>query len=430
MNFLSSIHYCHPSAQFYSVAINKKYWRCLELKTKLLVKIFFALFASCVFLLPATVLAAVTPTNSASLIESKTGEIYAYVGSRTTKERNARGTGINVYRVDPITGNWKHIQVLKGPQENPSYLAFDRQQRFLYSVHGDFSEVSSYEIDKQTGMLSFLNMESTKGKNPVHLVVDPTNKFLVVANYATGSVVVLPVNPDGKLAPIVDMAELSGKPGPHKTQQGSSHPHQVMYDPAEKFIITPDKGLDKVFSFRLDAANGFLIPGTPAEVVAREGAGTRHIAFQPNMPYAYVANELDSSITTYSYNSRTGQLKPMQIIPSIPATYTGNNTASGILVAPSGNFVYVSNRGSDTVGIFAVDQATGTLSPVSWEPSQGKGPRFITFDPTGDFLYAANENSDTIVAFRINIKTGALSPTGQIIKTGSPVCIIFSNNKP
>jgi 6-phosphogluconolactonase (cycloisomerase 2 family) len=356
----------------------------------------------------------------------RTKPIFAYVGSRTTKERNARGEGINVYRVDPMTGAWTHVQLLKTPQENASFLTFDRSGNYLYSVHGDFSEVSSYKIDKQTGKLTLLNMESTKGKNPGSLVVDPSNKVLAVANYAAGSLVLLPIRADGSLGPIMDMAQLPGKPGPHKTQQGSSHPHQTLYDPAEKFVLVPDKGLDKIFTFSIDVDKGKLIPGNPPAVTAREGAGTRHITFQTKKPFAYVANELDSSITTYSYSSQNGELKPLQIIPSIPETFTGDNTASEIMIAPSGNFVYVSNRGHDSIGIFSIDRLKGTLTPLGWVSSQGKGPRFFTFDPTGKYLHVANENSDTIVTFKINSKTGKLMATGQVIKTGSPVCIVFT----
>jgi 6-phosphogluconolactonase (cycloisomerase 2 family) len=351
--------------------------------------------------------------------------IYAYIGCRTTKERNARGLGINVYRVDPVTGNWEHVETVKTAQENPSFLVLDRGKNYLYAVHGDFGEVSAYKIDKHSGKLSFINQQSTNGKNPVHLVVDPANKFLVVANYATGSLVSLPINADGSLGAISNQAELSGKPGPHRTQQGSSHPHYTLYDPEEKYIFIPDKGLDKIFAFKLDTENGKLLPAEAAVTTAREGAGPRHITFHPAKPVAYVANELDSSITTYNYNAQNGELKALQIIPCIPESFTDNNTAAEIMIAPSGNFVYVSNRGHDSIGIFEVNQITRTLSPVTWESSQGKGPRFFNFDPAGKFLYAANENSDSIVTFRVNAKTGKLTPTGQIIQTGSPVCIEF-----
>lgn len=202
-------------------------------------------------LLPLTAAAEKSVEPSTGVKVEKSSMLYAYVGSRITKERNSRGEGINVYRVDSVTGNWTHVELVKTSQENPSFLALDRGQKYLYAVHGDFSEVSAFEIDKQTGKLTFLNQQSTNGKNPVYLVTDPSNKFMVVANYATGSLVSLPINPDGSLAPIVDQAQLPGKTGPHRAQQGSSHPHQVMFDPAQKFLLVPDKGLDKELPLRL-----------------------------------------------------------------------------------------------------------------------------------------------------------------------------------
>jgi len=367
--------------------------------------------------------ASVTSADKVGLEKEQT--TYAYVGSRTTKARNARGEGINVYKVDPVSGKWTHVQLLKGPQENPSYLAFDRQQKYLYSVHGDFGEVSSYSIDQATGQLTFLNMETTGGKNPVHLVADPSNKVLVVANYATGSLVTLPIKSDGTLGLRGELTLLEGKAGAHKTQQGSSHPHQVLLDPAERFLLVPDKGLDKVFSFKIDAENNLLMPAYEPEVKAREGAGTRHGAFHPTLGFVYVANELDSTVTAYGYNAKTGGLKPLQIVPTVPESYTGDNTSSGIVIAPSGKFLYVSNRGHDSVVVYTIDQEKGILAPVQWVASQGKQPRFLTLDPAGKYLYVANENSDAIVPFKVNPTTGKLKPTGQVIKTGSPVCIIF-----
>ena len=375
----------------------------------------------------SSVQAQVGGSGAATIASGKSGPVFAYVGCRTTKERNARGEGINVYRVDPSSGAWTHVQLV-GNLVNPSFLAFDRRQNFLYSVHGDFSEVSSFKVNKQTGELTFLNRQSTQGKNPVHLVVDPTNRFLVVSNYATGTLVLLPIQEDGTLGPLRDLAKLPGNTGPHKVEQTISHPHHNPQDPGERFIIVPDKGLDKIFTFRIDTENAKLIAGPSVE--ARETSGPRHIVFHPSKTYAYVINELDSTVTTYRYDAEHGELKPMQILSVLPATFTGNNRSSEIAITASGRFVYASNRGHDSIAIFSVDQATGMLSSVSWESTQGKNPRFFSLDPTGAFMYAANENSDTIVTYRVDPATGKLSPTGQIIKTGSPVCIIFSSGGP
>lgn len=364
------------------------------------------------------------PTVNAMGIESTA--MYAYVGCRTTKERNARGKGINVYRVDGKTGDWKHVQLVEGT-DNPSFLTLDRTQKSLYAVHGDLSQITAYSVDRATGKLTLLNQQSTEGKNPAHLVVDPTNRFVIVGNYATGSVVSLPIQEDGSLGRVSDLAQLPGKPGPHRTQQASSHPHDVPFDRSGRFFIVPDKGLDRVFAFRLDAVNGKITPANPPFVQAREGAGPRHVTFHPAKPLAYVMNELDSTITTYRYDAETAALTPVQIVPTIPETFTGDNTGAEIEMARSGKFLFGSNRGHDSIVTMRVDPDSGLLKPVGWAPTQGKGPRFFTLDPVGKMLYAANENSDSVVGFRIDEASGQLTPSGLVLQTGSPVCLVFAH---
>jgi 6-phosphogluconolactonase (cycloisomerase 2 family) len=360
--------------------------------------------------------------------------LFAYVGCRTTKERGARGEGINVYRVDTISGKWTHVQLVKD-LVNPSFLAFDRKHNFLYSVHGDFSEVSAFLVDKPTGTLSFLNRQSTLGKNPVHLAVDPTNRFLIVGNYETGTIAVLPINKDGSLKPPCNLAAVPSAAEPNKVylpRQGTSHPHHVPFDRSGNYIVVPDLGLDKVFVFRLDASSGKLVPNDHPFVNSRNGAGPRHIDFHPFNPYAYVVNELDSTVTAYRFDASQGKLNALQVISCLPAAFTDSKDfargfgAAEIVVAPSGKFLYVSNRGDSSIAVFSIDEAAGTLSPAAWASSNGEGPRFIGLDPYGIFLCAANERSDTIVVFRIDTITGKLKSTGDVIHTGSPVCIIFS----
>jgi 6-phosphogluconolactonase len=352
------------------------------------------------------------------------GAMLAYVGSRTTKERNARGEGINVYRVDPATGAWTHVQLLKD-LVNPSFLAFDAKQRYLYSVHGDGNEVSAFGTDENSGELTFLNRRSCGGKNPVHLTVDRTNSHLVVANYATGSLATLPIGSDGRLGELTGLVQLPGSPGPHKVEQASSHPHHIPYDAQQGHLVVPDKGLDRVFVFKLDPQQGTLVPNDPPSVATRSGAGPRHMVFHPTAGFAYVVNELDSTVTGYTYDSVTGSLEPKQILTTLPATFTEENRAAGIGITPSGKFLYVSNRGFNQLSIFTIDQATGMLNSVGWESTRGKTPRFFTLDPSGKFLYAANETSDTIVGFRIDESSGKLDPIGTVAQTGSPVCIVF-----
>jgi 6-phosphogluconolactonase (cycloisomerase 2 family) len=350
--------------------------------------------------------------------------MFAYVGGYTTKERDGRGEGINVYRVDPASGTWAHVQPLEGIV-NPSWLTLDRRHRVLYSAHGDGAEVVAYAIDPDSGLLRVLNRQPTGGKNGVRLGVDGSNRFVVCANYGSGTVAVLPIDSDGSLATLSDLVPLEGPLGPHRTEQAGSHPHDIVFDPGGRALLVPDKGLDAVFVFRLDPAAGKLIAATPASVATRPGAGPRHADFHPARPYAYVLNELDSTLTTYRYDADRGELKPLQVIPTLPSVFTGHNTTSEIAVAPSGRFVYASNRGHDSIVVFGVDEATGVLTPLGWEPTQGKTPRFFALDPSGAFLHAANQASDTIVIFRVDQKTGRLTPTGQIVKVGSPSSIVF-----
>jgi 6-phosphogluconolactonase (cycloisomerase 2 family) len=359
---------------------------------------------------------------------SGSGFYFAYTGCRTTRERNARGDGINVYRVEAATGHWEHVQLL-GDLVNPSFLTLDAAKRTLYAVHGDSSEVSSFRVDPENGCISPLNQQSTRGKNPVHLAIDPTGRFLVIPNHVTAgdmksSLVVLPIREDGSLGEVVDLHELHGKIGPHRVEQPFAKPHQTEFDPSGHFIVVPDKGLDVVWTFRLDEA-GKLHTAEPPFVQARETSGPRHIAFHRQKPLAYVINELDSTVTGYRFDPASGRLEPFQIIPSLPESFTGNSRGSEIAVSPDGRFVYASNRGFDSVAIFAVDPTNGWLRPVDYPQSQGKTPRFFAIDPTGKFMFVANEDSDTIVTYAIDHETGKLSATGNVVQTGSPVCIVF-----
>lgn len=348
----------------------------------------------------------------------------AYVGGYTTMDRNGRGEGINVYSIDGATGAWRHRQLLRD-QANPSWLLLDRPGRVLYAAHGEGLEASAYAIHPASGELRGLGRQPTGGTNGVRLGIDASERFLVCANYNTGTVATLPIEADGSLGALRDLVALQGTPGPHRTQQTSAHPHDVAFDPRGHFFLVPDKGLDAVFAFRVDPASGKLIPGAPPSVRTRRGAGPRHAAFHPTGPHAYVLNELDSTLTTYRFDAAAGGLTPLQVITTLPPAFTGDNTTSEIAVAPSGRFVYASNRGHDSIVIFRVDAATGVLEPVGWEPTRGKTPRFFALDPAGSFLYAANQDSDTIVAFRVDPHAGTLTATGQVVAVGSPSSIVF-----
>ncbi len=344
--------------------------------------------------------------------------MFAYVGGYTTKDRDGRGDGIHVYRIDTANGAWTHVQHVAG-EENPSLFTLRPDNRVLYSVHGALTHVSAFSVDPASGHLNLLNRQESGGTNPVDAALDPTNRFLVVPNYSSGSVAVLPLGEDGALHPVAQVVDLPGKPGPDPAQQSSSHPHAVIFDPSGRFVVVPDKGFDCTFIFHFD--NGRL--ALQQTMPSRPGAAPRHCIFHPTLPVLYVNNELDSTVTAYGWND--GRIDEIEVVATLPEGETGKNTTAEIGVAPDGRFLYVSNRGHDSVAVFAVAQDSGRLSFFGCEPTGGRRPRFFSLDPAGEFLYAANQEADNIVAFTVDKASGMLTRTMYEVRVGSPSAISF-----
>jgi 6-phosphogluconolactonase len=351
--------------------------------------------------------------------------MYAYVGSRTTRERNARGEGISVYRVDAASGALDRVQLV-GDLVNPSYLTLSASGEHLYCVHGDHSEASAFAVDRDTGRLRFTSQRSTEGRNPVHLALDASGRHLVVTNHIGASLAVLPVARDGSLEPVSQLVSISGPIGPHRVEQQQAKPHFNAFDPSGRWVIVPDKGLDRVFSYRFEG--GTLAPAPSPFVQAREGAGPRGAAFHPRRPLVYVVNELDSTLTTYRFDAASGALDPLHLIPTLPATFTGNSRAAGIVIDADGRCLYTSNRGHDSVASFRLDPETGLPEFAGAYATLGRTPRFFTLSPDGRLLFALNEDSDSIVAFDVD-GSGALEAPRVIAACGSPVCMVFSPGK-
>ncbi|ALM82348.1 lactonase family protein [Bordetella sp. N] len=349
--------------------------------------------------------------------------MYAYIGSRTTRERNARGEGISVYRYEPLVAELTLVQVVQD-LINPSFLAISANKDRLYTVHGDMSEVSAFAIEPGSGQLTFINRQSTQGKNPVHLAIDPTGRHLMVCNHIGASLAVLPIADDGSLLPLAQLVQIEGTPGPHRVEQKQAKPHFTFFDPSGRYVIVPDKGLDKVFSFRF--SDGGLHEAGALSVSTRETAGPRNVAFHPLLPVAYCVNELDSTVTTYRFDVATGQLLPRQILPTLPSSYTGDSRAGSIQVSGDGRYVYASNRGYDSIAVFRIAPDSGELAFVGATLSGGKTPRFFTLAPDGRFLFALNEDSDTVVCFAVDAETGLLAAAGREYGCGSPVCMVFA----
>ncbi len=349
--------------------------------------------------------------------------MFAYVGSRTTRERNARGDGISVYRCDPATGALELVQV-HGDLVNPSFLALNKAGDRLYAVHGDCEEISAFVVDRTTGRIEFLNRQSTQGKNPVHLALDPSESFVVVSNHITSSLAVLPIEANGALGALTQLVKIEGEPGPHRKEQPFAKPHFNPFDPSGRYVVVPDKGLDKTFVFRFE--NGQLTPAAFPEALGREASGPRHLAFHPSKPWTYIANELDSTVTACSFDTASGQLMPFQIVSGLADSFTGNSRNSEIEVHPSGKTLYVSNRGEDTIAVLAIEPDTGRIRLIQSMPCGGKTPRFFALTPGGHFMHVLNEDSDSIVTLSVDAQSGMLSETGRSQPCGSPVCMVYS----
>jgi len=336
--------------------------------------------------------------------------------------------GIFVYRQDPDTGALRFTGQAARAQ-NPSYLAPHPSGRYLYAVNevGEFAGkpgggVRAFAFDPETGGLSLLNQQASHGAAPCYIALDRAGRHAVVANYTSGSVAVLPIGEDGHLAPASDVVQHHGS-GADPARQEGPHAHSIHLDPANRFALAADLGLDRVFVYRFGAEAGRLAPAGVPWATTRPGAGPRHFAFHPNGTRVYVINELDSTMDVFAYDADTGALAHRQTLATLPDGFAGPNFCADVHAAPSGRFVYGSNRGHDSIAIFAVDLATGDLAPAGHEPTQGRNPRNFCVDPTGRFLFAANQDSDTVVTFRVDADAGGLEPAGHVASVSKPVCV-------
>lgn len=348
------------------------------------------------------------------------GGWHAYVGSRTTVERAARGLGLSVYAIDPADGTWTTQQTITD-LVNPSYLIVDEVRSLLYCVHGDREEISSFAIDPRTGDVRLLQTMSTGGRNPVHLAMAANRDQLFVANYATGSVATIGLDDAGLFEGTAKVTPLFGKVGPHRSEQNGCHPHHVVVAPGGEFLIIPDKGADCVHILRV-GGEGLQHHG---QLLCREGSGPRHLAFDEATGHAYLVNELHSTITTCRWDGAAGALEAIAINSALPVAYVGENRSAAIVVDSASRRLFVSNRGHESVCMFSIDDA-GVLSPLKWIDARGMGPRFFTLDPAGTALVIANERSHSIVS--VPLEANGQGGSAFELECGSPVCVAFARS--
>lgn len=339
--------------------------------------------------------------------------------------------GIYLAELNLETGELQLIKLV-ADLKKASFLALHPNHHYLYATGevGDYLDskggaLLAFEIDAHTGNLTLLNHQSSGGAGPCYVSLDRDGKHALVANYDGGNVAVLPIGADGKLNPASSTVMNHGS-SVNKVRQTEPHPHAINVDPASRFVFVPDLGLDKVLAFRFDTAKGTLAPNNPGAVTAKPGAGPRHIAFHPKGDWAYVINELDSTVAVLRYDPETGVLTPLETVSTLPTRTTTDNITGEIVVHPHGRFLYASNRGHDSIAVYAINNSTGRLTLLGHHPAGGRVPRNFNIDPTGRFLLAANMDSDSVTIHQIDLATGKLSQLSREIKIVQPYCIEFA----
>jgi 6-phosphogluconolactonase len=377
-------------------------------------------FTECLALL----LFSLVPIKAAN--DSPKNKYLLFVGTYTEKESK----GIYAFRFDTASAELTSLGVA-AKTTNPSFLAIDQTSHFLYAANefekykgASSGALSAFAIDRQTGKLSLLNEVPSRGADPCYVAFDETGKYALVANYTGGSVAVFPVRADGQIGEPSAFVQHIGS-SVNKQRQAGPHAHWIDTTADNRFAIAVDLGLDELLVYRFNPNTGSLTPNTPPNAKLDPGSGPRHLSFHPNGKFAYVVNELQSTITTFSYQASQGVLDKLSTVSTLPHGFTGANESAEIHVHPSGKFLYASNRGHDSIALFSIDRTTGALTPADYFPTRGKTPRNFEIDPTGKLLFVANQDTDNIVVFRIDPQNGRLTPTGQTLRVPSPVSLAF-----
>jgi 6-phosphogluconolactonase len=365
------------------------------------------------------------PHNISANMNTNSNEMLLYVGTYTEKGSE----GIYVYKFNAESSKLSKLHTVKDVVQ-PSYLAVNKSRTYLYAVNelveyeGKKSgSVSAFAIDQKNGNLTLLNKQPSLGDAPCHISITDNEKFVLVANYLGGNVSVYPVEPGGKLGASVDLAQHTGF-GANKERQESAHAHSINLDNNNRFAVVADLGIDKVMIYQFDDKTGKLTPNSAQPFFqTKAGAGPRHFTFHQNGKFAFVINELTSSITSFAFDENRGTLSELQTISTLPDNFNGANTCADIHISPNGKFLYGTNRGHDSLAVYQIDEKTGKLNFVEHASTSGKTPRNFTISPNGKFLLAANQNSDSIIVFKIDEKTGKLKQTKNKATVSMPVCL-------
>jgi 6-phosphogluconolactonase len=361
-------------------------------------------------------------------------DTLVYVGTYTSGRSTSKG--IHLFRLqtqnEEVSQNILLVPLgLAAEAPDPAFLDLDQKRRRLFAAHeiNNFEgkstgAISSYAIDPATGKLNLISRKSSEGRGPCHLLLDKEGRNVLVANYSGGTVAVLPVGDDGKLGDASTIIQHTGK-SVNPQRQEAPHPHQVVLDPANRFAYVPDLGIDKVVAYRFDAKAGKLTPAESAGIAMKPGAGPRHMAFRPDGKFAYILNELNSTVTAVAVDAETGKLTEIETQSSLPPYFDGRNSGAEIAVLPNGRFLFVSNRGHNSLVLFAIDRDKGTLNFVEEQGTGGKTPRHFGVQPNAKHLAIGNQDSNQVLICRIDPDNGRLKPSGVFADVPAPVCMVF-----
>ena len=352
-------------------------------------------------------------------------QLRVYIGTYTGGDSQ----GIYSSTLNLESGELSSAQLV-ATSKDPSFLAIHPSGKFLYAVNETMEyesqatgAVSGFAIDPENGALRPINQQPSRGAAPCHLVVDATGRNVLVANYFGGNVSVLPTRSDGKLDAATGFVQHTGSS--ILPRQTEPHAHSINLSADNRLAFVADLGLDKILVYKFDPDSGSLTPHDPPSTPVNPGGGPRHFAFHPNGKFAFTNNEITSSVTSFRFDAQRGVLSELQTISTLPVAFTENNSTAQICVHPSGKFVYVSNRGHNSIAMFSFDESTGKLMSLGNESTRGQIPRNFNIDPSGRYLLAANQQSHNVVVFRIDSMTGKLTASGTEIEVPSPVCIQF-----
>ncbi|MEC0231936.1 lactonase family protein [Paenibacillus alba] len=353
-------------------------------------------------------------------------QLLCYVGSYTDEQNQE---GIRLYAFHPEQGELT-LAASYHDLPNASFLALNEARTVLYAVsetetyNGSFGgSAAAYAIEAGTGQLTKINQQPTDGAAPCYISLDQTNRTVLVANYSSGNVAVYPIEAGGALGVHTQVVKHEGDLGPQADRQEAPHAHSIVPAPNNRYVISADLGLDRLIVSQLDAERSLLLPH--GEAAMKPGAGPRHVIYSADSRYVYAINELDSTVTVLDFDADAGTLTALQNISTLPDGFAGESTCADIHLSGDGRFLYASNRGHDSIAVYAVDRLGGTLSVVGWQATLGQTPRNFALSPQGDYLLAANQNSNSITVFAIDAETGMLRETGQTAAVPLPVCIKF-----